>query len=228
MLAVAIPLLVVWMHVGGPRHHALMAFARPLNLEFHRKDSERLDAYPFAIFDRSRNGRIAYVLSGEILGVPVRIFDFMCQGTGRGFAFKHGTHGPRRISGVIIPLDVDCEHLILTREGLRSSVARAASVRDIQFEHDAFNRGFHVQCPNKAFATALLDARMIDWLTKLGDTWCFEVHGRMLLVYAVAMPANRFPDLVKAALGFRQRIPRVVGNDDWFAAPSWKTSSGSS
>jgi hypothetical protein len=92
------------------------------------------------------------------------------------------------------------------------TIARALGLRGVEFELERFNRAFVVRSMEPRFASALIDASMIDWLLGLPRGTGFEIHGPMLLAIA---PRPTFDDLtfaLETMQAFLERIPPVVAS----------------
>jgi Protein of unknown function (DUF3137) len=94
----------------------------------------------------------------------------------------------------------------------------AAVVRDIvvpnqvDLESERFNRAFEVRATDRAYATALLDARMMEWLLLQPSGVGFEVASGRLMVFGPRERASL--DDVAAILrrsdAFLDRVPSVI------------------
>jgi hypothetical protein len=106
--------------------------------------------------------------------------------------------------------------ITITREGLLTKAASVVAGGDIDFESEEFNRLFVVRCQDRRFATALLDARLIELLVGTRGELSFELKGRWLLVAAPPVRPPLVPGLLGVAEAFVQTIPKVV----WELYPS--------
>ena len=82
--------------------------------------------------------------------------------------------------------------------------------RDLAFEWEDFNRAFEVRCEDRAFAFALLDARMMEWMMGTGDRYSFEVKGDKVLVSCRLLAPARMSALLDVATGFCERVPLML------------------
>jgi hypothetical protein len=101
------------------------------------------------------------------------------------------------------------------REGLLAKALKLIG-GDIDFESEEFNRLFYVQSPDKRFATALIDAGMLDFLLSTKGELGFELKGRWLLVWTAPVRPELMPGLLHVAETFVAKIPPVV----WSLYPS--------
>ena len=105
--------------------------------------------------------------------------------------------------------------ITIVREGLLAKALKLVG-GDIDFESEEFNRLFYVQCPDRRFATALLDAGMLDFLLSTKGELGFEIKGRWLLVWTAPVRPELMPGLLRIAETFVAKIPPVV----WSLYPS--------
>jgi hypothetical protein len=92
------------------------------------------------------------------------------------------------------------------------TIAHALGLRGVEFELERFNRAFEVRSADPRFASALIDAAMIDRLLGLPPGTGFEIHGSTLLAIS---PRPTFDDLtfaLQTLQAFRDRIPPVVAS----------------
>ena len=75
---------------------------------------------------------------------------------------------------------------------------------------------FTVRCADRRFATALLDARLLELLVGTHGELSFELKGRWLLVSAPPVRPPLVPGLIGVAEAFVAAIPKVV----WDLYPS--------
>jgi hypothetical protein len=106
--------------------------------------------------------------------------------------------------------------ITITREGVADKMFNAVLGDDIDFESEAFNRLFAVHCDDRRFATALLDAQMLEFLLSTKGALSFELKGRWLLVWTDPVAPKLMPGLLRIAEQFIQGIPKVV----WDLYPS--------
>jgi hypothetical protein len=111
---------------------------------------------------------------------------------------------------VLTPVPVSWPRLSISPERLDTAIADVVGLRDVDFELEAFNRRFDVRTADRRFATTLVDARMMDWLSGLPRRSGFEILGGSLLCHV-----ERSGSLdVLGALGtlseFLDHVPPVV------------------
>lgn len=97
----------------------------------------------------------------------------------------------------------------------RSAAGRLAhglGLRGVELELERFNRAFEVRSADPRFATALLDAPMIDWLLGLPTGTGFELRETTLLAVVPRPAFDVVPFALQALQAFRDRIPPVVSS----------------
>jgi hypothetical protein len=104
----------------------------------------------------------------------------------------------------------------IVREGLLDKVITKLAGDDIDFESEEFNRLFAVRCRDRRFASALVDAQMLDFLLTTKGELNFELKGRWLLIWTDPVDPKLMPGLLGAAEKFVGHIPPVV----WELYPS--------
>lgn len=100
--------------------------------------------------------------------------------------------------------------LRLLRERMFDRALTRVGLPDIDLESEEFNRSFVVQCEDRRFATALLDAQMMEALLAAPPKTNFETKGRWVLVWRRRVSPAEMPDLLGAAEAFCNRVPPVV------------------
>lgn len=101
--------------------------------------------------------------------------------------------------------------LTIDPETSLSRVADRLGGGDLELESDEFNRLFEVRCTDRRFATAFLDARMIELLLSTRGQFHLHVKNRWLLLWSDAeLPGRLFPSFLGLLERLRATVPRVV------------------
>jgi hypothetical protein len=151
-----------------------------------------------AILGPQRGGGIDHVRIGEVDGREVRCFNVRVRGGAWADVPVVAVH----IEGSFPPTVV---------WNMRFPVPPRPGMRRMRFELDAFNRTFSVYSTDRFFASAMIDARMIEWLLdsrrptiEFADRWVIAWHlGRL----------SRSSDpssLLEVLQDLDRHIPRVV------------------
>jgi hypothetical protein len=106
--------------------------------------------------------------------------------------------------------------ITIAREGVFEKVLNTIAGGDIDFESEEFNRLFAVHCTDRRFASALVDAQMLEFLLTTRGVLNFEIKGRWLLVWTDQLKPQLMPGLLRMAEEFVAHIPPVV----WELYPS--------
>lgn len=95
-------------------------------------------------------------------------------------------------------------------EGVLDRAFQKLGLPDIDFESEEFNRAFTVQCPDRKFASALIDPQMMDFLLTTGGEVTLETKGRFLLATSRPLDPAQLPALLHVAEQFVERVPPAV------------------
>jgi hypothetical protein len=193
------------------RRQGFAAAARQLGLEFAPSDPFGLLGWPFALFERGDGQGIENVLWGEWQNMQLKAFDFWY------YEESSSSNGSRsksyyRFDCAMVPIEAACPHLSIDRENILTRLADSLALRDIEFESEDFNRAFNVKAKDRAFATAFVDAQMMDWLMQHGERYAFEVVADQLLVSCKRLRPTELVPLLGTARAFREQVPGVVGS----------------
>lgn len=127
------------------------------------------------------------------------------------------THTGGTYSAAMAPLPLNGPRLVIARENVVSKVFSAATRLDIDLESEAFNRWYHVIGSDRTYARAVLDARMIDLMTRTEGTISFEFFGSWLLLHSPRVEPELLPGLARLADEMR-RVTPLVAIERWPSA----------
>ena len=194
------------------RRQDISAVARRAGLQYSQEDPFDCTRVGFALFRRGDGRGAENVLwRDDEDGHVYRAFDY--------WYFDEDSNGNKthhRFSCAMALVGSAWPDISITREGVLSKVAGAVAGGDLDFESEEFNRMFVVRCHDRRFATALLDARLLELLVGTRGELSFELKGRWLLVSAPPVRAPLVPGLIGVAEAFVEAIPTVV----WELYPS--------
>ena len=187
-----------------PRRRAMEVEARRLRMRFAAQDRFGLLDQPFQLFRSTRPfyGEVENVVSGSWHDLEVRSFDH---------SYSVSDDERRLLSCVQIAIPGGWPTLVIRPETGVTRVADLA-VPDIAFEAEVFNRAFAVRCHDRAFASALVDPRMMEWLLSLDPRWSFEIDGRWILGYRDQVQPWEIEVVLETVESFISRIPRAVAS----------------
>jgi hypothetical protein len=202
------------------RRQALPVIARRAGLDYSEEDRFNCTGVAFPLF-RAGDGRtVENVMwrpqtsaqpgaGSQGGGEPVRVFDY-----GYYDEFKDRNGQVRRswhhFSCALVQHNGSWPALRVSREGLLDKAEHVLGSGDIDFESEEFNRMFRVQCPDRRFASALIDPQMMEIMLSGGGTVNFETKGRFLLLTARQVPAEAMPRLWALADAVVAHIPASV------------------
>ena len=193
------------------RERALRSLALAEGLDFATEDPFDTVGQPFSLMQEGEGRGAENVMWGFWHGLEVRAFDYWYyeeSSDSEGGSSRSYT----RFDCVIALIDASCPQLRIGPENVLTRISAALSFDDIAFESDEFNRAFHVLGRDRRFATALCDARMMDWLVGNAQGYSFEVTGDRMLCWARQGHAEAKLDLLATAKTFHDRIPPVVAS----------------
>jgi hypothetical protein len=207
-------LVAIAIAVGGylarrRRIEALHALALEHGLEYRDDDEVGILGLPFALFDKGDGRGIENVVSGEWHGMPLHGFDYWYYDeTTDSKGHRHRT--TYRFTCALTELDARCPRLSIAEESVFSRLADMLSFRDIEFESEEFNRAFDVRGDDRAFAHAVVDARMMTWLLERGRGFDIELSGSSALIACGRMAPAGWPGVWATLRDFRAQVPRAV------------------
>ncbi len=194
--------------VSAARRRAvqLAAIAPTLGLAHTRTDHVGCERLPFSFFDHLREPRAENVMLGNAGTAAVRIFDvrWVVARDADGTSERSRTFMAADLGGVF-------PHLCVRPQGMLDTLVEHVSSHDLQFEWEEFNDAFIVTCDDERFARTLLDARMMEFIYKVGRGSTIELRGRWLLLDpGRLLPPDDWRLLHIFALEFPSRIPSAV------------------
>jgi hypothetical protein len=113
-------------------------------------------------------------------------------------------------SAAVTELPLDAPRLMVVRENVASKLFAAATRVDFDVESEMFNRSYHVMSDSRAFARALLDARVVDLMARTEGLISFEFVGSRVLLTTVLLEPELIPGLVDLAEELRSVIPQLA------------------
>jgi hypothetical protein len=191
------------------RQKEMGALATNQGLDFSIDDPFGTLGEPFTLLERGDGRGVENVMWGTWHGLEVRAFDYWYyeESTDSNGHTSKSTH---RFDCALATVDALCPRLQIAEENLLTRMADALALRDIEFESEEFNRRFNVKGPDRRFATAFCDARMMEWLVRHADGYAFEVVGDRLLCWCKRVDTGRVVHLLGTVKAFREQIPPVV------------------
>jgi hypothetical protein len=191
-----------------PRRGSFQDQSRALGLRAQPGDPLGLLERPFTIFRWSGSVRdIENTATGIHDGAEVIVADYWFAPTGSTEYDEY-----ERYTCVIAPAPDGWPDLAVVPERLGSRLRWAIGSQEIGTESEAFNRAFSIRGTDRRFASAFLDARMMEWLLEQLPGVGFEVLGGDALVFRPRTTPS-LDDLDRALElydRFVEHVPRVV------------------
>lgn len=210
---VAVIVFLIWLqfHLAAKRRQEFFLTATKLGLTYDRNDPFNTVDLPFALFGRGDGRGIENVMHGRAADMDVRMFDYWYYEQSTN-SKGHTSRTYHRFACAMAWFDADCPHLTLSTEGLLTRLADKLGFRDIEFESEEFNRAWQVSSEDRRFASAFVDARMMEWLLEEGNICSYEVLGPILMCAMGRLKPEEFENLLEVLRRFRSRVPEVVGS----------------
>ena len=193
-----------------PRRGSFESQARDAGLQAQAGDPLGLLQMPFAMFRRSASARdlenTAWGLRNDRETVVADYWLAPSSDTTRD--------DYERFVCVIDLARPEWPNVSVVPTGLASILKGAVGLDDVDLESDRFDRVFDVRTTDRRFASALLDARMMEWLLLQPPGVGFEVVGGKLMVFG-PRPRTSIDDLPRALRrfdGFLDQVPPVVSS----------------
>lgn len=186
-----------------PRRDAMRAEARRLRLRFSAKDPFAHLDEPFALFrwTQRSSGEVTNVLWGTWGDLEVRVLDY---------AYTEAENVERRFSCALAAIPGGWPSLVIRPQGAVSWIADHLALPGIEFESERFNLAFDVRGDDPRFASAVVDARMMDWLLGLAHGHGFEIRGRWILAWQDQVQPWELEDVLRTLAAFVGCIPRAA------------------
>ena len=192
-----------------PRRDAYRDAAHVLGLRHEGSDTRGLASLPHPLLHRSTEIRdIGHVLSGLWHGTDVVVFEYRYM-TG---ASAHGQGTAHEHSCVLTPVPASWPDLIVEPERIPTRATDVLGLRDIDLEHEGFNRAFEVRSADPRFASAFIDARMMAWLMDAGSDYGFEIVHHRLLAFGPRVLPWEVASVLATTEAFLAQVPPVIAS----------------
>lgn len=186
------------------------ALARAHGLTYETGDDGLL-SLPFALFSAGDRRGVENVLRGRFEEADLVLFDYWYEVSTTDAQGRTST-STSTFDCVTSTYGASGPRLSIAEENVLTRLADALAMDDMRFGSDTFNDAFNVKGDDQRFATAFIDARMMEWLLAHGRGLAFEVAGDRLLVTHRRVAVDEIPGLLSTAAAFVAQIPRVVAS----------------
>jgi hypothetical protein len=146
----------------------------------------------------------ADLISGPVEDSHVLVFDYWVKTDGAYAQTRWHTMAATHIGS-------GGQSLLVEPRGI-ASLAPAVGFDEVGTESETVNERYRVLTNDPAFASAFLDARMMQYLLDQKHAWIFEVSANWLAVTSHQIPVELIGELIEALQGFRRHIPRVISS----------------
>lgn len=192
----------------GPRRASFLDQARQAGLGAEHGDPFGLLDSSYALFGRMASVRdIENTASGARNGAWTVVADYWYAPSG-----DPQRNDYRRYTRVLTDTPAWWPDLSVVPETLTARLRSTFALPDVRTESEAFNRRFEVRSADARFASAFLDARMIEWLLQAEPGVGFEIRGARLMTFR-PRPTTSLDDVGLALElhdALSERIPRIV------------------
>jgi hypothetical protein len=191
-----------------PRRALHRAEAGSLNLASAPGDALGMFGRSFALLDHAASAKdIENTSWGTWRGLDVVVFDYWFARSGdlQRDDYEYFTCAST-------PVPQAWPDLAIVPHRLASRLASSVGLPGVEFELERFNRSFEVRSSDRRFASALIDASMMEWLLALPTGTGFEILGGTLLAQTPRSPDRDVAWALETMATFKDRIPPVVAS----------------
>lgn len=212
VVLVALAVAAAWFshHQKVKRRTELNHLALANDLSFSMRDVLGLEQMPFAFLRRGDDRGVENVLHGDLGGERVRVFDFWVMHESTDSKGNRSRRYERYTCAALQVSDAWWPALTIKPESVMTRIGDVVGLRDLEFESDEFNRAWDVTCPDRRFAYAFIDARMMRWLQMAGRDYRFEVSGPYLMVVCDRLAPSSWMTLHRVVSQLSDRVPAVA------------------
>jgi len=145
-----------------------------------------------------RGGGIDHVTVGQVEGHEVRCFNVRIRGSGW-------------MDVPAAALRVEASFAATVIRPFKSPLPPRPDMKRARFEHERFNRSVAVFSVDPFFASAMVDARMMEWLLTEPCRITIELADRWVVAWCLPRRGLEGPrELIDILIRFDERIPRAV------------------
>jgi hypothetical protein len=191
-----------------PRRESFEGQARELGLRAQRGDPLGLLGRPFVLFRWASSVRdLENTATGPRGGLDVVVADYWFTPSSDPQLDDY-----LRYTCVLTRTRAGWSDLSVVPERLASKVRDLLAMPDIGTESAEFDRRFEIRSPDRRFASAFVDVRLMAWLLEQPPGIGFEILDGWLMVFRprVTTSVDDLPRALELFDGLMGRIPRVV------------------
>lgn len=195
------------------RREAFAARAAERGWTYAVSDNRFVTRFSGTPFGTGDDREATNVVTGRHFGRAFEAFDYEYTTTSTSTDSEgHTTTSTQRHTFAVVAVEVGpgLPALSVEPEGFFGRIVGRLTNHDIELESEQFNRAFTVHCPDRKFATDVLDPRMMEYLLTLPDlAWSFR-DGALLTVTARQQSLETLDTTLAAVAGILDRVPAFV------------------
>ncbi len=189
-----------------PRADAYAAEAERLDLRYSFEDPHELLSLRHPLLHRVVNVRgLEHVTWGTWNGLDVEGFEYWYA-----VGSDPSRNDYRRFTCVLMSIPPSWPDIVIEPQRMVTALADAAGATEVDTELERFNRAYRVACEDARFASALIDPRMMAWLTGAAAGVGFQSADGRLLVFADRVEPWQLASILAIGAGFLQQIPGAL------------------
>lgn len=196
------------------RREAFQAIAAELGFSFSPAKDRQLarQLHFLSDMDDGSNRYCMNVLSGQVEGQHMRIFDYHYETYSRDSKGRRTTHH-HWFSIFTLALPKNFPELVIKREGIFTKLGQALGFDDIDFESVEFSKRYNVKSKDKKFAYDFCNAQMITYLLQQEDL-ILEVEGSTFaMTFKGKLAIDRIRPNIDRILKIRSLMPNYLFNN---------------
>jgi hypothetical protein len=196
------------------RARSLMALAGRVGLSYSAVDLFHDAWQPFPLFGLGTQRGVENVVYGTLEGIEVRAFDYWYRTEDPSPLRTDALLGAAvtRYSCAGVGLAASCPPLVVQRHDATDRLLELVEGDLVELDLEDFNRRFAVRSPDRRFAMALLDQRMMAAVLTLPGPASIVVAEDRLLLVAPGLPVDGVEDLLRAAARVAAAVPHVLAS----------------
>jgi hypothetical protein len=195
-----------WWLRDRPRADAYSAEARRLGLLYAFEDPHDLLSLRHPLLHRVADVRgLEHVTWGTWNGLDVEAFEYWYA-----VGSDPSRDDYRRFTCVLTGVPPSWPDIVIEPQRAITALADAAGATEVDTELERFNRAYRVVCEDAGFASALIDQRMIVWLTEAAPGAGFQVADGRLLVFADRVEPWQLGSILAIGAGFLSQAPGAL------------------
>lgn len=210
---IAVALVVLGIVAAKKRRDLFRATAAQRGWRYTESDDRWVDRFEHAPFGTGMRRRAENILEGTSNGRGLVAFDYSYQTEStstdaQGHTTTHTT--THNFSVLALNLGADLPALSVGPEGFFARMVDAVTNADIDFESEDFNRSFRVTCPDRKFASDVINPQMMEFLMPHRKiAWNIQ-HRYLVTISSGSASMEQIDQKLAFVNGIADRIPKFV------------------